>query len=307
MQGPRVRNRFAAAIAWNASAVRHGAASVAGNAALAWSQDLADPADSLGRIGPLEVRLATRRKDVRRAQRLRFKVFFEQGEAIPDRISAFQRRDLCPFDDVCDHLIVVDHAAVSRHMGVIRPKVVGTYRLLRHSVADRNFGFYTGREFDIGPLLARHTDKNFLELGRSCVLPDYRSKRTIELLWRGIWAYVQRHQLHVLFGCASLEGTDPTALTLALSFLHHHAGAASEWQARPLPRRETRIDLLPASVVDRRAALASLPPLLKGYLRAGARFGEGAVVDHQFGTTDVLAILPISELDQRYLSHFGSA
>ena len=285
------------------------AATVARTAGRPWRPwpDAFDPADALGRIGDLDVRLATRPKDVRRAQRVRYKVFYEEGGAVPDRLSAFHRRDICAFDPVCDHLIVVDHAAVSRRTGRPKPKVVGTYRLLRQPVAQRYFGFYTAREFDIGPLLARHADKSFLELGRSCVLPDYRSKRTIELLWRGIWAYVQRHRVDVLIGCASFEGTDPAALAVGLSFLHHHAAAASEWQAPPLAARAAPVERLPAAGIERRSALATLPPLLKGYLRAGARFGDGAVVDHQFGTTDVLAILPLADLDRRYLSHFGSA
>ena len=304
MHSARVRDRFAAALAWNASAIASGASSIA---ALALTPGLAETSESLGRLGSLEVRLAARKRDVRRAQRVRYKVFFEEGCAIPDRMSAFHRRDFCPFDEVCDHLIVIDHAAVSRRTGVARPKVVGTYRLLPQSVAERNFGFYTAGEFDIGPLLGRHRDKAFLELGRSCVLPDYRSKRTIELLWRGIWAYVQKHRVDVLIGCASLAGTEPAALIQGLSFLHHYAGAAPEWQASPLPGRNTATALLPASAFDRRQALASLPPLLKGYLRAGARFGDGIVVDRQFGTTDVLAIMPLAELDRRYLSHFGSA
>ncbi len=306
MQSPRARDGLAATIAGNASAFASGAFT-AWNAALAWTPAIADAAEPLCRIGSLEVRLADRRKDVRRAQRLRYKVFFEEGEAIPDRASAFQRRDLCAFDDVCDHLIVIDHAALRPRLGGVRPKVVGTYRLLLQAEAERSFGFYSAREFAIGPLLARHADKSFLELGRSCVLPAYRSKRTIELLWRGIGAYVQKHRVDVLIGCASLTGTDPSALALGLSFLRHHAGAAPEWQAPALPERAARLDILPVSGLDRRDALASLPPLLKGYLRAGARFGDGIVVDHQFGTTDVLAIMPIAELDRRYLLRFGSA
>lgn len=304
----RSRDRINATLAWNASALAHGASALASNAARAW-QRFDDPASAepLARIGSLEVRLAARPKDVRRAQRVRYKVFYEQGAAVADRLAALQRRDLCPFDAICDHLIVLDRAAESRAMGGLRPKVVGTYRLLRQSVAARHSGFYTAQEFDVAPLLERHRDKRFLELGRSCVLPDYRSKRTIELLWRGIGSYVRRHGIDVLIGCASLEGTDPAALALPLSFLHHHARAAPEWQAEPLPRRAGAATILPIESVDRRRALASLPPLMKGYLRAGARFGEGVVVDRQFGTTDVLAIMPLAELDGRYLAHFGAA
>jgi putative hemolysin len=297
-------------MAWPGAAFAHGASALAWQAVRAWgwqSAELVEAAEPLGRIGSLEVRLATRRKDVRRAQRVRYKVFYEEGAAIPDRASALQRRDFCPFDKVCDHLIVIDHASQTRRMGVLRPKVVGTYRLLRQSVASRNFGFYTAQEFDIAPLLARHADKQFLELGRSCVLPDYRSKRTIELLWRGIWAYVQRHDIDVLLGCASFSGIEPAALALPLSYLQHHAGTTADWQAEPWRERAGRWSLLPREAVDRRAALAALPPLVKGYLRAGARFGSGVVVDRQFGTSDILAVMPLADLDQRYFAHFSTA
>lgn len=260
---------------------------------------------TLGRMGHLEVRLAAGPADVRRAQRVRFKVFFEEGSARADAASALRRRDLCGFDSVCDHLVVVDHAAPRRRFGGTKPKIVGTYRLLRQDVAERHGGFYTAGEFDIGPLLARHPDKRFLELGRASVLPRYRSKRTIELLWRGIWAYAQRHRVDVLIGCASLDGVDVEALREPLGALRHLAAAPPEWQASPLPGRGHPLPT--ARALDRREALARLPPLIKGYLRAGARFADGAVVDLRFNTTDVLAVMPLADLQGRYVAHFGSA
>ncbi len=258
-------------------------------------------------MGDLEVRLAEGRKEIRRAQRIRYKVFFEHGHAKPTAASALNRRDLCSFDAICDHLVVVDHAAVDKRTGLRRPKIVGTYRLLRQDVAERHWGFYTAREFAIAPLLARHSDKRFLELGRSCVLPRYRSKRTIELLWRGIWAYAQHHRTDVLMGCASFEGSDLDSLARPLSTLLHVARAASEWQAAPFQGRGAVVTRVPVAHLERREALAGLPPLIKGYLRAGARFGDGVVVDRAFGTTDVLAVLPLSDLDSRYLARFGTA
>lgn len=263
-----------------------------------------DPPGSLGRLGSLEVRLAARKREVRKAQRVRFKVFYEEGPAVADRTAALTRRDRCALDPHCDHLLVIDHAAVDK-FGLPRPKVVGTYRLLRQEVAQRHGGFYSSGEFDLGPLLARHARCRFLEIGRSCVLPAYRSKRTIELLWRGLLAYVRHHRMDALIGCASLEGTDPAALALPLSFLHHHAAAAPEWRARALPHRFVDMAMLPEAAVDARRALAVLPPLVKGYLRCGARFGEGAVVDPRFGTTDVLAIMPVDRIDARYAGFFG--
>ena len=177
---------------------------------------------------------------------------------------------------------------------------MGTYRLLRQEVAERRGGFYTAGQFDLAPLLARHPGQRFLELGRACVLPRYRAKRTIELLWRGIWAYVRQHRMDVLIGCASFEGADPDALVVGLSALRHVARAAPEWQALPVAGRGSATLLLPEGHLDRREALAGLPPLIKGYLRAGARFGDGVVVDRAFGTTDVLAVLPLAALAARY-------
>lgn len=251
----------------------------------------------LGRIGSLEVRLATTAKEIRQAQKLRFKVFFEEMSAAPKGASLLSRRDVDPYDALCDHLLVIDHDA--------KAAVVGTYRLLRQEVANRHRGFYTAGEYDIAPLLGSHPDLRFLELGRSCVLKPYRNKRTVELLWHGIWAYVLHHHMDVMIGCASLEGTDPEKLALPLSFLHHYAAAPAEWQAAALPERYTPMDLLPKEAIDPKAALRALPPMIKGYLRLGASFGRGAVVDRDFGTTDVLVILPVSAINPRYIEHFG--
>ena len=160
----------------------------------------------LAESGALEVRLATTKREIRRAQKLRFQVFFEEGGAKADPTAQLIRRDVCRFDAVCDHLIVVDKA-LPRFDG--SPTVVGAYRLLRQEVAEANFGFYSAAEYCVGEMIQRHPDKRFLELGRSCVAAGYRSKRTLELLWRGIWTYALHHRIDVMFGCASFPGIDP--------------------------------------------------------------------------------------------------
>jgi putative hemolysin len=259
-------------------------------------------AEVLGRLGTLEVRLARTAADVRRAQRLRFNVFYEEMSAVADAAALIARRDIDPFDAVCDHLLVVDHARKTR---AGKPAVVGTYRLLRQDMAERHGGFYTAGEFGIDALIARHRDLRFLELGRSCVLPPYRNKRTVELLWHGIWTYVLQHRLDVMIGCASLEGTDPDRLALPLSFLHHFARAPEAWRASALPRRYVEMNRMRKAAIDRKAALHALPPLIKGYLRLGAGIGDGAVIDRPFGTTDVLIVLPVSAINSRYIEHFG--
>ena len=217
-------------------------------------------------------------------------------------VSRTWRRDICPFDRVCDHLLVIDHDALNR-FGRRKPRVVGVYRLLRQEKAGAVGGFYTQGEFDIAPLLARHADKRFLELGRSCVHPDWRSKRVMELLWRGVWTYVRHHRIDVLIGCASLPGADALRHRQVLRFLADNARAQGEWSASALPRRRAPE---PPAHADLGPVRNLLPPLVKGYLRVGARFGDGAVVDHQFGTTDVLVIMPVADIDPRYKTHFSA-
>ncbi|GBD47669.1 GNAT family N-acetyltransferase [Methylopila sp. Yamaguchi] len=295
----------------------------------------------LGRIGQLEVRLAERPRDVKRAQRLRYEVFYKELSAVADPLARLARRDMDAYDAVCDHLLVLDHtprpkpakallglqgfelkglegkgAEFARAFGEAaapfkpkgfkkKPRVVGAYRLLRQEAADRAFGFYTSGEFAIDDLVARHRGLSFLELGRSCVEKAYRDKRTVELLWQGIWAYVQAHDVDVMIGCASLEGCDPERLALPLSYLHHFHAAPAEWSAAALPERRTGMNLMPREAIDLRAALKALPPLIKGYLRLGAFIGDGAVIDRQFGTTDVLIVMPRALINPRYVDYYG--
>lgn len=255
-----------------------------------------------GRIGNLEVRLARTPRELRKAQSLRYKVFYREMAARADTKTRLFRRDEDRFDRICDHLVVLDHDVLTARK---KPKIVGTYRLLRQNVAEKHDGFYTANEFDIAPLLTRHAHQNFLELGRSCVLPAYRGSRTVELLWHGIWSYVLAHKIDVMFGCASFPGTDPDDNAIALSFLHHHSIAENDWAVKALPSRCVSMDILPKADVSARQALKHLPPLVKGYLRLGAKIGNGAVIDHQFGTTDVLIVMPVSEIDPRYIKHYG--
>lgn len=268
-----------------------------------------EPGTVLGRKGEMIVRLARDADEIHAAQALRYKVFYEEMHAQPDAAMRANRRDADAFDEICDHLLVVTHR---EHDGETSPilvsegEVVGTYRLLRQDVAEDNSGFYTADEYDIGPLIEAKGDKlRFLELGRSCVLEPYRTKPVIELLWQGIWGYVQTYGIDVMLGCASLEGTNPQALALPLSYLHHNHRAPSEWRVRAVPERYVDMNLVAQDDIEEREALRALPPLIKGYMRAGAYVGDGAVIDHQFNTIDVLIMLPVSDINPRYITHFA--
>lgn len=266
------------------------------------------PGTILGERNGLVVRSARGAADIDAAQHLRYRVFYEELSAEPDGAARAMRRDADHFDGICDHLLVLRQAPSEEADPILLAdgELVGCYRLLRQTVAEANGGFYTQSEFDLAPLIARKPDLNFLELGRSCVLKAYRTKPVVELLWQGIWNYVRAYGLDVMMGCASLEGTDPDAHALPLSFMAQNCGAPEEWQVRALPKRHVEMNRLPRASVDAKAALRTLPPLIKGYLRLGCYIGDGAVIDRQFNTIDVLIMLPVAAIEPRYASHFGA-
>lgn len=257
--------------------------------------------------GNLILRQAYGAAEIDACQMLRYQVFYEELGAKADVKAQVTRRDEDRFDAICDHLVVVRTSETETSAGPMLAdgELVGTYRLLRQDVAEANGGFYTQDEFDIGSILASHSDLNFLELGRSCVLKPYRTKPVVELLWQGIWNYVRAHGLDVMIGCASLEGTNPDDHALSLSFLAQTAKPPPEWAVRALPSRYVEMNRVRAEELDMRAALKALPPLVKGYLRLGCYIGDGAVIDEQFNTIDVLIVLPVSAINARYFAHFG--
>lgn len=256
----------------------------------------------LGRIGTMEVRLARNEDEIAAAQEVRYRVFHEELGALASAADARDRRDADRFDEVCDHLLVLDTSLP----GPEHRRIVGTYRLLRQECAIAAGGFYSSDEFELETLVARHPLLRFLELGRSCVLPAWRSRRTIEALWQGIWAYVNHYGIGAMIGCASFHGVVPAAHAQALSFLAHNCRAEGEWQVSAVAGRFHVMDLTPAEAVNARAAFAVMPPLIKGYLRLGARIGDGCVVDHAFGTTDVFIVLPVGTISSRYVNYYGA-
>jgi len=256
----------------------------------------------LGRIGNLEVRLARNSSEIAAAQEVRYRVFYDELGARSSGLDSPEGRDADRFDLVCDHLLVFDTAL----QGPEHRRIVGTYRLLRQEAADEVGGFYSDNEFELEKLRGRHPGQRFLELGRSCVLPEYRSKRTIEVLWQGIGAYIKEHKVGVMTGCASFHGTVPAAHAEALSFLAQNCRTSPDWDIKAVAGRYCSMDLMPAEAVSMKSALAAMPPLIKGYLRVGARIGDGCVIDYQFGTVDVFIVMPVKEIAARYITYYGS-
>lgn len=249
------------------------------------------------RNGTLGVRLARDAAELDAAQALRFRVFYGELGAIPSEQAARTQRDADAFDAVADHLLVLDHA-----LGEGARAVVGTYRLIRREAAQRIGRFYSADEYDISAMEA--FPGQVLELGRSCVDSAHRGRPTMQLMWRGIAAYVFRHNIDLMFGCASLPGTDPDALAAPLTYLHAHHLAPEAIRPRALPERYVSMQRADPASISTRAALHDLPPLIKGYLRLGGFVGDGAVIDHQFNTTDVSIVVKTDLVTDKYFRHY---
>lgn len=249
------------------------------------------------RAGNLGVRIANTPDEIDAALALRYRIFFEEMGATPDPATRRNKRDRDDFDTVADHLLVVDH-----EIGPGPEGVVGTYRLIQQAGADAIGNFYSADEYDIGPITS--FPGQLLELGRSCVDARYRGRAVMQLLWRGIAAYVFHCQIDLLFGCASLIGTDPDALATELTYLYGHHLAPPALRPRARPERYIDMRRLDPSAIDPRRANQMLPPLIKGYLRIGACVGDGAVIDQQFNTTDVAIVVKTDMITDKYFRHY---
>ncbi len=245
----------------------------------------------------IEVRLATTNEEIEKAQSIRFDVFYKEYSAKPNAHNLLEKRDIDDYDDYADHLIVID-----KKVGEGIDGIIGTYRLLKYQAAMKKGQFYTSDEFDLTPLLP-YKD-GLLELGRSCVLPAYRTRPVLQTLWKGIAHYLADNKIDLMFGCASFHGTDTNQFSDQLAYLHHFHLAPENMRPKALSDRFINMDLEEKNSIDQKRTFVSLPPLIKGYLRLGATIGYGAVIDNQFNTTDICIVLPTGQVTQKYVKHY---
>jgi putative hemolysin len=244
------------------------------------------------------VRLARNKQELKAAQALRYKVFYEEYGAQPtSEDMRLSQVDCDPYDDIADHLIVID-----TRIDQTAQRIVGTYRLLRQDVALANQGFYTRQEYDISPIL--ESCDNVLELGRSCVHAEYRTRPVMQLLWQAIAEYVAHYKLDVMFGCASFHGTDLDQIATSLSYLYEHHRAPDHICPQAHATLYKHMNIADISTHDPKRLFSSLPALIKGYLRLGGVIGDGAVIDEQFNTIDVCVIVQTKLVAQRYRKHY---
>lgn len=240
-----------------------------------------------------ELRFAQSQQDLLAAQRLRYEVFVAELGGTGPLVDHENRFEKDSFDPDYDHLVLID----TRRDAQALDHVVGVYRLLPGDRAATLGRFYTEDEYDVSVL--KSSNRRLLELGRSCVHPDYRGGTAMLHLWQGLADYIADHRIDILFGVASFHGTDAAALAQPLSFLHHNHLAPSGLRVRAQPAHFQTMDLIAKADVDRLAAARAIPSLIKGYLRLGGYIGEGAFVDHAFNTTDVCLIMDTAQINDR--------
>ena len=247
----------------------------------------------------LAVQWACCEEDVRQAQRLRYRVFAtEMGAKLLPPTGRMPGIDIDAFDPFCDHLLV---RAVS-HRDDDDGQLVGTYRVLAPDAARRAGGLYIDTEFDLTPLFGLRA--RAVELGRFCVHPSWRSGGVIVALWSALCSYMQVHRLETMIGCASVGLNDGGRSAAALwSRLRATHLVEPRWQVQPRIALPLASDGGPAAAGEA-GRMTSIPPLIKGYLRCGARLLGPPALDNAFNTADLPMMLHLSELAPRYRKHF---
>ena len=246
----------------------------------------------------LTLRLARDENDLMGAKRLRYDVFVEEFGANSDGVDHERRLESDQFDAWVDHLILVDR----RKEASDHNHVVGAYRLLRSEVAKRQCGYYSSGEFDLSTLI--DSGRSLVELGRSCIHSDFRGGTGIYHLWRGLACYILDNKIEIMFGSASFHGTNINELSQALTLLHRHHLAPPDMRVKSWPEHYVSMDRVEAEQLNRSEAIASVPPLIRAYLRLGGFVGDGAYVDHQFNTVDVCLVMDTARMSERHKDHY---
>lgn len=242
------------------------------------------------------IKLAESEQEVEEAMRLRYRVFnTEQGKGLSSASEDGIDRD--EFDKYCLHLVVIEKKT---------GKFVGTYRIHLGPVASSAIGFYSASEFNINGLDAIANE--IMEVGRSCVAPEYRSGAVVALLWLGIAELLLRSNMTYLLGCVSLETTDSAEAFALYKHFQETGKVCDTISAVPMKGFEiTQPDSAKVEELlnDKRSITRLIPPLFKGYLRLGTKVCGMPVFDKEFGTVDFLILLNTKKVPERYSRHFN--
>ena len=239
------------------------------------------------------IKLVQTKSELKKAQALRYSVFYKEKKAKPTLPKKLIRLDYDKIDKFADHLIVIDKNT--------KNKIVGTYRLIRGDVAELYGGYYSSTEFNLINIVNNYQNKHILELGRSCVHQNYRNGTIMNLLWKAIAEYVKLYDIKVLIGCASFSGTDPIMYSEELTYLRDNFSLPANLSVESYDN-----NIYPAYKLNNNnnsnplRTFAKLPPLIKGYLRVGGKVSDNFFVDYRFNTIDLFVVVCTDDIDTRY-------
>ena len=242
----------------------------------------------------LFVRLAQDPRDLLAAQRLRYHVFVVELGADGPMVDHVARLERDAFDAHVDHLVLIDPRRDPDGLDY----VVGAYRLLPSDRIGTAGRYYSEDEYDLAPL--KRSGRKLVELGRSCVHPDYRRGTAMYRLWNALADYVLARHIEIMFGVASFHGTDVAALAQPLAYLHHRHLAPADMRVSARAPHRLSMDLILEADLNAKAAMAAMPALIKAYLRLGGVVGEGAWIDAAFNTTDVCLVMDTARMSARH-------
>ncbi len=245
------------------------------------------------------IKLAETKSEIKKAQALRYSVFYKEKKATPTISEKLFRLDYDTVDKFADHVIVIDKNSKGN-----KNKIVGTYRLIRGDIASKFGGFYTSSEFDLSKILKIYKHYHILELGRSCVHQDYRNGTIMNLLWKAIAEYVKLYDIKILLGCASFHGTNVMKYTNELSYLRKNFLLPDELSVKSLDPKICTISTEINSNINDLRIFFKLPPLLKGYLRIGGKVSHDCFVDYKFNTIDLCVVVKTNNIDEKYKNKY---
>jgi len=246
-----------------------------------------------------KVKLATSPEEFCAAQRLRYDVFVKELGGKGSLVDHDNQLERDNYDPYCDHLLLYDEARNAQNGNA----VVGVYRILTSERAGELGRFYSEDEYDLDVL--KSSGRKLMELGRSCLHPEYRGGTAMLHLWQALSHYIMKRDIEILFGVASFHGTQVNAIKEPLSLLYYNHLAPRELRVVAKHPHNQPMNLIVPHELNKKRAILAVPALIKAYLRLGGFVGEGAFVDRAFNTTDVCLVLDTTKLSERQKQIYG--
>ena len=246
-----------------------------------------------------EIRFTQNKNELIESQKLRHKVFIEEMGGSKKNLSVVSNLESDKFDEFCRHLIIIDHKNSKQ---LPNGKIIAVTRLMLTKDSKNGIGFYSSQEFNLNPITS--TNKECLEIGRTCIDHEYRNTLILHYLWIELGSFCSKRGVEILFGVASFSGNNIKKIEMALSHIHNDYLAPPKIRPMALEHGYIKMSIIPKDEINKSNALKQMPSLLKSYLRLGAKVGEGAFVDKEMNTIDILIMIDVSNMTNKYKMYY---